>query len=191
MPFKKARLNATLFLLIGDSVYRTERALVRALIAELRNRRSPWGTVAVSREFDYQRGRADVLALSEDGSHLIAFEAKLKRWRVALHQAYRNTCFAHSSYVVLPREATMTAQRWCGEFSRRNVGLCYIQNGKIKIVFTPDKQAPLEPWLLTAAAAAVRGNARRRPSDCGPQNLRKARHAVCKARRRGNVQADI
>jgi hypothetical protein len=50
--------------------------------------------VSFACEFDYSRGRTDVVAL-RDGEHVIAFEAKLKDWRTALHQAYRNTCFAH------------------------------------------------------------------------------------------------
>jgi hypothetical protein len=52
----------------------TEQQLVNRFVRSLRKKQSPWGIVKVSLEFDYQRGRPDILAVTEDG-HLIAFEA--------------------------------------------------------------------------------------------------------------------
>ncbi len=161
-------------------MYKTERELVCRFVRRLSKPRNPWGTVRVSREFFYQRGRADVLALTDDGDHLIAFEAKLTKWRQALHQAYRNRCFAQSSYVLLPRAIAMAAERWSEEFRRRNVGLCYIEGARIVVVLAPDKLAPLEPWLWNQASEAVRKNrdARRRTRSRRTQNLQRSKVAV-------------
>jgi len=70
----------------------------------------PWGTLKLAREFGYGRGRADLIAVDPYG-RVIAFEAKIAAWREALHQAYRNTCFADYSYVVLPKKSARTAAR--------------------------------------------------------------------------------
>lgn len=140
----------------GCSVsYNSEKALVDEFVIFLNYLASPWGPLRTAREFFYQRGRTDVIALAEDG-RIIAFEAKLTRWRDALHQAYRNTCFAHSSYVLLPKEAALGAQRYIAEFQRRGVGLCYFGDveGFVVLVEASDTQ-PLEPWLSGQAAFEV------------------------------------
>ncbi len=80
------------------SAYKNEQHLVETFLRSL-TECSPWGSVNTSSEFFYQRGKTDVVAVDEDGL-VIAFEAKLTRWKKALQQAYRNTCFAHRSYVV-------------------------------------------------------------------------------------------
>jgi hypothetical protein len=98
----------------------------------------------------------DVVALAGRGSCLIAFEAKLKEWRYALHQAYRNRCLAHMSYVVLPKTTAIVAQRYETEFKLRNVGLCCCEAGSIDLIFSPKSEPPLEPWLLQEATAATR-----------------------------------
>lgn len=137
--------------------FRTERDLVRRFIACLRSTDNPWGRVKLSQEFDYQRGRVDVVALTEGDGQLIAFEAKLERWRDALHQAQRNRCLAHTSYVVLPRKTAAVARRHEAEFARRNVGLCCLEDGVISLIFSPTPELPLEPWLLEQATAETRG----------------------------------
>src|SRR5437764_481965 len=81
--------------------YRTEAGLVRAFVSRLHADGGPWKVQGTAREFDYQRGRTDVVAVSGTGQ-VVAFEAKLDRWKDAMHQAYRNTCFSHLSYVLLP-----------------------------------------------------------------------------------------
>jgi hypothetical protein len=96
------------------NMHKTERNLVRQFVRGLRDVSCPWGKVGVSSEFDYSRGRADLVVAAEDGNHLIAFEAKLQKWRDALQQAYRNLCFADSSYVILPRRTAMRAQLYAG-----------------------------------------------------------------------------
>ncbi|NCO39193.1 MAG: hypothetical protein COZ06_38190 [Armatimonadetes bacterium CG_4_10_14_3_um_filter_66_18] len=136
--------------------YPSEQALVDAFCATLASENSPWGELSCAREFDYVRGRADVVAADAEG-RIIAFEAKLEKWREALNQAYRNTCFAHESYVVLPEAAAMRAARYAREFSRRAVGLCYVHDGEVTVELEADERTPLQPWLAEAAVSEVRG----------------------------------
>jgi hypothetical protein len=56
-----------------------------------------------------------VVALTSAG-RVLAFEAKLKDWREALHQAYRNSCFANGTYVVLPKSAAELAHHTAQSF---------------------------------------------------------------------------
>ena len=161
-------------------MYKSESSLVRQFVQRLERPDSPWGSLQTSQEFEFSRGRTDVVALVGGGSHLIAFEAKLEKWRVALQQAYRNTCFAHSSYVVLPRHVALRAEKHFQDFRYRNVGICYIDGGVISILVASEKREPLQPWILSAAVAAVRsrngqnGRTRTRRSP----DMRKARHAI-------------
>lgn len=103
-------------------------------------------------EFYYQRGRADVVALSSSGE-VIAFECKLTRWKDALHQAYRNTCFAHMSYVVLPEDTALLAARYAEEFRRRGVGICYLADDQVVTLQEAHRRTPLQPWLSGQATA--------------------------------------
>jgi len=170
-------------------MFKTEQNLVRHFVRHLRRPTSPWGMLRTSREFEYQRGRVDVLAAAEHGRHLLAFEAKLFKWREALQQAYRNSSFACSSFVVLPARIAIRVQCHADDFYCRNVGLCYISGGKITIVFEPRRQAALEPWLRNAALAALKRQAygKRRSGDDRPQHMQKARHALPSARRRRSL----
>lgn len=145
----------------NKAMYTSERGLVRHFVHQLQSRNCPWGPVLISREFNYLRGRADIVLVAERGEHVIAVEAKLDRWRQALQQAYRNTCFAHSSYVVLPRNAALRAQQYGGDFIFRNVELCYIDGAKITVAIRPERKPPLEPWLFAEALASVGGSSTR------------------------------
>jgi hypothetical protein len=137
-------------------MYSTEKMLVEQFVRVLSSGENPWGPMPVSCEFFYTRGKTDVVALA-DGEILIAFEAKLKDWRCALDQAYRNTCFAHKSYVVVPKATALTAFASVAEFRRRGVGLCYVDNlGGLTILEEPEIVTPIEPWIATRAASRVR-----------------------------------
>src|SRR5260370_608497 len=166
-------------------MYKTEHNLIRQFVRRLQDVHCPWGRVTVSREFNYDRGRADLVVLAENGNHLMAFEAKLEKWREALQQAYRNLCFAHTSYVILPRHTALRAQLYSGEFAHRNVGLCYIEGDRINIAFTPQRSVPIEPWLMYAALAAVKGRSdgKRRTGRSCAKNLRQARTSIYRGRR--------
>ena len=136
-------------------MFSSEKALVNRFVRALKSDNTPWGTVQVSREFPYNRGKTDVIAV-DDRQTVIAFEAKLTAWRDALQQAYRNTCFAHASYVVLPKDTATLAGRCLAEFEKRGVGLCYIDGPDVVILHTPSPSIPIEPWLACKAVSQAR-----------------------------------
>jgi len=135
--------------------FKSEQHLVDRFVSLLETDLTPWGKVAFSREFDYARGRADVVAVGEANT-LIAVEAKLKDWKYALHQAYRNTCFAHRSFVLLPKAVALAVAVFGAEFERRGVGLCYIDGSSLVVVHNSPFITPLESWLASEAILQVR-----------------------------------
>jgi hypothetical protein len=135
--------------------YPLETNLVAHFARCLRRGDTQWGRVRIAFEFDYVGGYTDVLALSE-GQHLVAFEAKLARWRDALHQAYRTRCFAHRSYVVLPTGAAHVAAQHEREFERRRVGLCSLSAERgIEVLLDALPSMPFQPWVATRAIAEL------------------------------------
>jgi hypothetical protein len=136
--------------------YRLEENLVEHFATCLRTDVTPWGVSRVAFEFDYGGGSADVIALG--GAQLVAFEAKLFRWRDALHQAYRTLAFAHRAYVIVPESTALIAARYEHEFCRRRVGLCSISEGNgIRVLLNSEAAAPLLPWVATRALAELDG----------------------------------
>jgi hypothetical protein len=133
-----------------------EQQLVNRFLEHLRSNASPWGKMNAASEFFYQSGRTDVIAVGED-ELIYAFEAKLKRWRDALHQAYRNTCFAHRSFVLLPYEVAEQALRYMQEFEKRGIGLCSVVEGGIMVLHESSGHVPLQPWLSEQAISRVTG----------------------------------
>lgn len=134
------------------SVFISEESMVDSFVEQLANAGAPWMPVrGLCREFNYQRGRTDVVAVTAQGC-VIAFEAKLDRWREAMHQAYRNRCFADVSFVVLPKDVAEKAARFEVEFRRRGVGICYIDANEGVIVVTEGtRNQPIQPWLRARA----------------------------------------
>lgn len=141
---------------LQSSQYVSEDTLVKDFCSVLETDEHPWGQLQVKREFDYTRGRTDVVAIDCDGD-VIAFEMKLEKWKQAAHQAYKNTCFAHLSYVVLPESTARRAQRGSYEFIRRSVGLCYIKANAVVIALPAPRQRPLQPWLSHIATSEIAG----------------------------------
>lgn len=138
-------------------MYRYESNLVDEFLSISRTN-ATWNQMRTSTEFDYQRGRTDIIGIDQDGV-LIAIEAKLEKWRDALHQAYRNTCFAHRSYVLLPEKTALIAAKYLAEFERRRVGLFYLSDGEIVVAYSPPKVEPIQPWLSKVAIDAINANA--------------------------------
>lgn len=132
----------------------SEQMLVDTFVGLLEGNGTPWGNVSFIREFNYSRGRTDVVAVV-NADTLIAVEAKLKDWKYALHQAYRNLCFAHRSFVLLPKTTAFIAFRFLAEFERRGVGLCYIDAAGLVVLHDSAHSAPLEPWLAAEAVSRV------------------------------------
>ena len=114
-----------------------------------------WTCSGVTTEFEFARGRSDVVAETKDG-FLIAFEVKLARWKDALSQAYKNTSFVHHSYVVVPKPVAQKAMRYKHEFVRRSVGLCQVEANGITVLIPACHQNPLLPWLSAKAISKVK-----------------------------------
>lgn len=110
----------------------------------------PFNLSELAHEFNYINGRVDILCSNSYGE-IYAFEAKLSKWRIALNQAYRNSSFAHYSYVILPFSKINLAIKYSNEFLRRNVGLCSIAPDSIDIIIKAPKNKPLQPWLTNSA----------------------------------------
>ena len=134
-------------------MYSTEKELVDCFLSHLVSDR-PWESSDYNIEFNYLRGKTDIITVSVD-NELIAIEAKLCKWRKALHQAYRNRCFANRSYVLLPQKIAELAFCYEHEFDRRGVGICSILNGHITIVKEAVMEDPIQPWLREAALQYV------------------------------------
>lgn len=137
-------------------MFKSEKILTQAFGKALLGKHAPFKADYMGTEFDYREGRTDVLLTDMEGN-LLAFEMKLDKWMKALHQAYRNSSFAHYSYVVLPRETADRAARRAHEFIRRGVGLCCIEGNRIEIKIAATRVEPLRPWLLTAAIEYLMG----------------------------------
>lgn len=137
-------------------MYYSEKNLVEHFIDSLTMPDCPWGKVNFAEEFFYQRGRTDIVAITIDNI-IIAIEAKLTRWRDALHQAYRNTCFAHESYILLPEDVVPQALNSTAEFVKRGVGICYLSDNRINIAHKPIRQEPIQQSLASKAINYVTG----------------------------------
>lgn len=134
---------------------RFEANFVRRIVTCVRSGRTPWGAMEYLREFEYGTGRTDVLTVVEK-SALIAFEAKLYRWRGALFQAYRNRAFASESYVILPCRAAEKAARHRETFERYGVGLCTVRKGEICVLIAGPRELPVQGWLAQRALTTIR-----------------------------------
>jgi hypothetical protein len=128
----------------------SEEDLVNSFIKFLESENSPWGKIKFVREFFYSRGRTDVVAITED-LKIVAFEAKLDKWKEAVHQAYRNTCFAHESYVVLPQRRVNSMRIYENEFDKRGVGLCSVDAFSIQVIKPARQVNPIQNWLTQKA----------------------------------------
>jgi hypothetical protein len=134
-----------------------EKSFVARLTPFIKDNEAFFSCSHASHEFNYGAGRVDIFARSSKGE-LIAFEAKVTRWRDALHQAYRNCSFAHYSYVILPTKLALLAMRNSREFEIRGVGLCAVDDAAIKIEIPAERNEPLLPWLTDAAITILVDN---------------------------------
>lgn len=130
-------------------MYRTEQELVEEFTNNLSSD-DQWKLSVYSTEFNYMRGKTDVVLVAPS-KEIIAIEAKLSKWRVALQQAYRNLCFANKSYVLLPYEVAQVACQYEFEFDIRGVGIFCLINDAIVVVKEAISNNPVQPWLTQAA----------------------------------------
>lgn len=136
--------------------FRYETELVDAFISCSRKRKSKWVRSAVVREFNYSRGKTDILLVSQAGE-VIAIEAKLSDWKNAAHQAYKSHCFANKSYILLPEEVIAVAFKRIEEIYKRRIGILTIKNNNIEVVVEAEETKPLQPWLHAEAIKIAYG----------------------------------
>lgn len=137
-------------------MFENEKTLAQFFDTALSEEHSPFSPECIAMEFDYKEGRTDVIVSDKQGN-LFAFEMKLTKWKEALHQAYRNSSFAHYSYVVVPSKTARLAARQEHEFLRRGVGLCSVDGTRIQIEIDARWAEPLRPWLTEAAIEYMSG----------------------------------
>lgn len=133
--------------------FASEATLVERLVGTLVSGISPFGVVALTTEWNYNNGSTDVLCCAAD-RELIAFEAKLRDWRRALHQAYRNTTFARRAYVVMPAAVASRVQVHRADFELRRVGLIAVGHDGLTILIAAQRiEDPLLSWMSDRALA--------------------------------------
>ena len=137
-------------------MFESEEHLTQFFDTALSNEHSPFSPECIAWEFDYREGCTDVIVSDSQGD-LLAFEMKLEKWRQALNQAYRNSSFAHYSYVVVPSQTARRAARQEHEFLRRGVGLCSVDGFRIRIEIDARRTEPLRPWLTESALEYMAG----------------------------------
>jgi len=138
------------------TMYELEIDLVKDFQTKISGTPNKFTIIAVASEFNYIEGKVDLIAKNENGD-LIAFEAKLSRWRTALNQAYRNSSFAHYSYVVLPEITADNAVICIDEFCRRGVGLCSFGSSGLRVEIPATRRNPIQPWVTNMALSYIDG----------------------------------
>lgn len=139
-----------------DSNYVLEAQVIDEFENIINEPKNPFGINRLAFEFNYISGKTDIIGENKRGD-LIAFEAKLKKWRVALNQAYRNSSFAHYSYVLLPEESCNKALKEEHEFMRRGIGLCSLNGSGITIEIQASRKNPIQPWVTESALKYIAG----------------------------------
>ena len=137
-------------------MFDSERNLTQVFNTALEDEHSPFVLECMAEEFNYIEGRTDVI-ISDRNGFLIAFEMKLEKWKQALYQAYRNSSFAHYSYVVVPSKTALRAAKQTHEFIRRGVGLISVDESGINIEIEAKCVEPLRPWLTKSAIDYIYG----------------------------------
>lgn len=131
-------------------MFKEELQLVKKFRKTLETESNSFELKKTDIEFKHLTGRTDVIGISKDGE-LVAIEAKLKNWKSALYQAYKNTSFANYSYVLLPPESLKSAIKNKEEFIKRKVGILTLDNGEIKIILKAERIFPFIPRLTKEA----------------------------------------
>lgn len=156
--------------------FSSEAAMVATFVSALRKRRTCFGPVNITLEWNHGAGYVDVLARDRKKS-LVAFEAKLGDWKRAFMQAYRNTAYADRTYVLLPTGVADRALRQREMFEERGIGLCGFDGVSIEVLLEAAEQPPLLPWIQKRAHEHFNGlprNVNGRAAGCRGQSRRPA-----------------
>ena len=149
--------------------------LVNLFISRLSTEQSPWGLVTVAAEFDYQRGRTDIVAQALDSALL---EAKLNNWRSTLHQAFRNRCLPIGPMSCCPRRSPSL----CWRRSQKRSG--YVISEKQKLSYYTSKRNANFTNLGYSRRAIMHieaAGAREHTHRSGSSILCRERPSICRA----------
>jgi hypothetical protein len=134
----------------------SEQKLVTSLLQETIG--FPWRSehkIRHTTELRITRNRADIVFFEEtpdgDVGTIIAVEAKLKNWRQAIQQAYRDRLFADRVYVALPSEHASSAIENISQFRQTSVGLIIWEDDRAKVYYHPPRNRSVSRWHVTAA----------------------------------------
>ncbi|MBL4775817.1 MAG: hypothetical protein JKY87_07175 [Mariprofundus sp.] len=130
----------------------SEMALSDVFSSKLESESTCWGRVSLTKEFNFKRGRTDIIAVDEDGL-IHAFELKLEKWSCALTQAYRSTSFADFSYIVVPENTAQRAMKSLDDFKKRSVGICAVGSDGVHVILPAVHTESIQPWLSASAVA--------------------------------------
>lgn len=88
---------------------------------------------------------------------LISIEGKLKNWKQAMVQAYRNSLFSNQSYVAMDSNRFKVSDKKFKNFVDSNVGLLLMNatKDKMRISYTPKKYAPTSPFYTFLASEKI------------------------------------
>jgi hypothetical protein len=121
----------------------------------------PWRSdrrIRHTTELRITRNRVDIVFFEEtpEGNigTIIAVEAKLKNWRQAIQQAYRDRLFADRVYVALPSKYASGAIDNISQFRQTSIGLIIWEDDKAKVYYHP----PRNRSLSRSHATSVRSN---------------------------------
>lgn len=131
-------------------IFDTEARLVDLFVRSLQDGQTAFGTLQITTEWDHRSGFVDVL-VRDARNNLIAFEAKLKDWKRAFFQAYRNTAYANKTYILLPHKEAEKVMRFREEFELRGIGLCSMNGECFQVLIEAAEQEALLAWLRNRA----------------------------------------
>jgi hypothetical protein len=98
---------------------------------------------SVRRQVPVGLRRIDMVGLRE--GEIISMELKVRDWRGALRQAWRNRLCSHWSYVALPFR--LTQHITVEDFTRYGIGICAVNDSKVTVTSEPGRSPCLQPFL--------------------------------------------
>lgn len=107
--------------------------------------RKELGCSSVRRQLPVGLRRIDVVGVR--GREIISIELKVRDWRGALRQAWRNRLCSHWTYVALPSTAAQHIA--IEEFTRYGIGICTVQGSKVTVTNEPRPSPYLKPFIET------------------------------------------
>jgi len=110
-------------------------------------------------ELKVTHNRVDIVYFEEkeagEVGAVVAVEAKLKDWKKALRQAYRNHLFADRVYVALPSAHASSAIKNISQFRQTSVGLIVWEDSRAKVYYHPPKNRSVSRWHASSVRTSL------------------------------------